>query len=78
MLKGVRLWVVCLVVGLAMQFPTGNGYLPVARVLWVVLTGDVGHFSRSYLAAWALGMLAVYTAAAYLLVCSIRWLLKRL
>ncbi len=77
-LKGVRLWAACLLLGLAMPHPDGHGYYPIARALWETLTGDVGHGPRWYWAGVDLVVLAVYTAAAFFVIWSIRALLRRL
>ena len=80
-LKGLRVWAVCLLIGLAMQFPGGRGYAPVARMLWALAIegpGHGGHGSRWDWAVPTLVVLAVYTGVTFLLICSIRWLLKKL
>ena len=74
---GTRLGISVLI-GLAMQLPGGRGYAPVALMLWALARGDVGHGPRWYWTALTLVILLVYTCAAFLLLSSIRWLLKRL
>ncbi len=77
-LKGIRLLVACLLVGLALPHPDGHGYYPMARSLWDTLTGDVGHGPRWYWTAVDLVVLVVYTAVAFLVIWSVRALLRRL
>ncbi len=79
MRKVVTRGVVSLLIGLAMQFPYGHGYAPVARILWALLTeprGHWGHGPRWYWTAVTLVILLIYTCAAFLLLSSVRWFLK--
>jgi len=67
-----------LLIGLAMQFPYGHGYTPVARVFWVLATQEPGIGTRWDWIPEALVVLLVYTCAAFLLLSSISWLFKRM
>jgi len=70
----------CLLLGLAMQFPgTRAYYAPVAGAFWALATEKTwGHGPREAWIPLILMILMVYTCAAFLLICSITWLLKRL
>jgi len=77
---GIRLGV-SLLIGLAMQFPGGRGYAPVARMLWALATegpGHGGHGSRWDWTVLTIVILFAYTCAAFLLLSSITWLFRRM
>jgi hypothetical protein len=76
--KGAVLWGSCLLVALAMPFPTGHRYYPVARALWDFLTGELGHGRRCYWVILGVGVLFAYTGIAWLLVRGVKTLLARL
>lgn len=72
---------ISLVIGLAMQFPGGHGYAPVARALWALAMEEPGHGGHGPRWAWTaatLAVLLVYTCAAFLLLSSISWFVKRM